>query len=124
MVTEGAHAQPGTPWEKLRWMTAFMLQGVMEQPEYFMVVLQAMTSDAVAAEVREQAFRQGENSRMAMIRLIEQGQLTGEVVAGDPKRLATVFYACIQGLATSVAFSGPLDMLFPDVEQVMRILKP
>jgi len=59
-----------------------------------------------------------------MIQLIEAGQKTGEVVAGDPIQLATLFYSCIQGLALSETSKGPLEMTFPTIDQVMRILEP
>lgn len=124
LVTQGAQAQPGTPWEQLRWMTTLMLEGVRQQPEYFMLVLQALTSDAAPADVRHKVLSQGANSQRAMIQLIEAGQKAGQVAAGDAAQLATLFYSCIQGLALSDAFTGPLQASFPSIEQVMRILKP
>ena len=48
-----ARVQPGTPWDRLRWLTSQMLRGAKDEPEYEMVVLQALTSSAVPEETRK-----------------------------------------------------------------------
>jgi len=124
MVTQGALEQPGTPWDRLRWMTSAMLMGVQQQPEYFLVALQALTSEAVPQALWEKAWQQGQISSEGMRRVIQAGQAAGAVVPGDPSQLGTLFYACIQGLALSMAFrTGMTGAAFPDVDQVLRILK-
>lgn len=126
-----AREMPGTPWERLHWMTSRMLEGVQHQPEAFMVVMQAFANDTVPQEAREFAWKDSEISLETMKQLIIEGQATGEVVAGDPDHLASVFGWCLQGMALGMGFLNrqPPDSLkfpaasLPDVDDILRILK-
>src|ERR1051326_3773686 len=98
-IAEDVLEQPGTPWDKLRWITEQTLSGMRRRPEYTLVVLHALTNEAVPAEVRELAIRQSETMTRVLMRLIREGQATGQVVSGEPAQLAWLYESCIQGLA-------------------------
>jgi AcrR family transcriptional regulator len=124
-LAQEALEQPGTPWDRLRWLTAAILPELRhsEQPEYTLLVLHAITNEAVPADVREVALRQSEIMNDVVRRLIADGQAAGEVVAGDPASLAILYLSCIQGLSLGVTFLGALMSSFPTVDTVLRMLK-
>jgi len=95
------------------------------KPEYALVILNALNSEATPQEVRELAFEQGKLTLQLYRQLIVEGQEAGEVVQGDPDMLTLAFAACIQGLSSGVlhlprtlGIDGP-----PDPEIVLKILK-
>ncbi len=122
-VAESARNQPGDPWEKLRWLTRETLQGMLRSPEYSLVVLHALTNEAVPAEVREMAISQSEVMTQVLIWLIRQGQATGQVASGDPEQMALLYQSCILGLAVEANFRHEVRPTLPDVETVLRIFK-
>src|SRR5579862_4069675 len=79
-LMQSARVQPGTPWERLRWLTSQMLRGARDEPEYEMVVLMALTSSAVPDEVRKMVFDESRLVHEALKLLIIDGQASGEVV--------------------------------------------
>lgn len=123
--------QPGTPWERLHWITSQMLYGAQHQPEAFMVVMQAFTNDAVPQEARELAWRSSEVSLEMFKQLIVEGQAAGQVAAGDPEHLASVFGWSIQGMALGMGLLNrqppDISMLpvtsLPSPDDILRILK-
>jgi len=118
-----AHVQPGTPWDRLRWLTSEMLRGAKDEPEYEMVVLLALTSSAVPEETRRMVFQESQLVHEALKALIVEGQAAGEVVAGDSDLLTTAFEWCIQGMVFGMSYQGDEPARLPDVEIVLRLLK-
>lgn len=118
-----ARVQPGTPWDRLRWLTSQMLEGAQDDPEYEMVVLLALTSSAVPEEARKMVLDESRSVHEALKRLIIDGQTAGEVVAEDPDLLATAFEWCIQGMVFGMSYSEDEAVRLPGVETVLRILK-
>lgn len=103
---EDAMNHPGTAAERLRWLVTQTLEGLTEQPDMFMVVMQAFVSDAVPIKAREQAIRFARQAQDLMGAFIRAGQQADEVIAGDPDQLALLLGSCIQGLAVSHAIAG------------------
>jgi AcrR family transcriptional regulator len=130
-LTQQALEMPGTPWDRLHWFLSQSLQGVQEEPEAFMVVLQALTNDMVPQEAREIAWKQIEASEKAFKQLIIEGQAAGQVVAGNPDQLTTILAWCIQGMALNVGFlnhrpssdSKYLSTGLPSADDILRIVK-
>ena len=130
-LMQQALEMPGTPWDRLHWFLSQSLQGVQEEPEAFMVVLQALTNDMVPQEAREIAWKQIEASEKAFKQLIIEGQAAGQVVAGNPDQLTTILAWCIQGMALNVGFlnhrpssdSKYLSTGLPSADDILRILK-
>jgi AcrR family transcriptional regulator len=118
-----AQVQPGTPWDRLSWLISQISQGAQEEPEFEMLVLQALTSHAVPQEMRQVVLQESQLSHEALKQLIVEGQAAGEVVAGDPDLLTTAFEWCIQGMVFGISFWGYEPARLPDVESVLRMLK-
>ena len=122
---------PGTPWERLHWLTSRMLEGAQRQPEAYMVVMQAFANDAIPQEAREIAWKSSEVSLGTIKLMIIDGQEAGQVIAGDPDHLAGVFGWCLQGMALGMSFLNrqsstitnfPVTSL-PDADDMLRLLK-
>jgi AcrR family transcriptional regulator len=118
-----AQAQPGTPWDRLNWLISQMSQGAQEEPEFEMLVLQALTSHAVPQEMRQIVMQESQLSHEALKQLIVEGQAAGEVVTGDPDLLTTAFEWCIQGMVFGLSYWGYEAKRLPDIESVLRMLK-
>ncbi len=124
-LAQAALLQPCSPLEKLRWLLQIYLPGMWYKPEYALVILNALNSEATPQEVRELTFEQSKLTLQLYRQLIVEGQEAGEVVQGDPAMLTLAFAACIQGLSSGVlhlprtlGIDGP-----PDPEIVLKILK-
>jgi AcrR family transcriptional regulator len=118
-----AGVQPGTPWDRLSWLTSELLRGAQDEPEFEMLVLMALTSSAVPEEMRRMVLRESQLVHEALKALIVEGQATREVVAGDPDLLATAYEWCIQGMVFGMSYQGYEPARLPDVEIVLRLLK-
>ena len=115
--------QPGTPCDRLHWLVTQIIQGAQREPEAFMVIVQAFTNDTVPREAREIARQQGEVSQATLKQFIQEGQAAGQVVAGDPDQLVTVFSWCLTGLALDMSFLERPASPLPNADDVLRILK-
>ena len=122
-LMQSARSQPGTPWERLRWLTEEMLRGAREEPEYEMLVLQALTSSAVPQETRQVVLDENRLAHEALKLLIIDGQATGEVAAEDPELLAIAWEWCIQGMVFDMSYQDAEPARLPGVEIVLRLLK-
>lgn len=122
-AAQQALARPGTAWERLAWFTGWLLPFQYEQPECSLVVLHALTSEAVPASVRDMVRRQNLVVFEAIRQLIAEGQEEGSVVRGDASRLAFVFLSAFQGLAAASAFAGDTPVDLPSVEDVLLMLR-
>ena len=122
-LMQRARVQPGTPWDRLRWLTSEILRGAQDEPEYEMLVLQVLTNTAVPRETHELVLQESQLTHEALKQLIVEGQAAGEVVAGDPDRLTTTFEWCIQGMVFGISYWGYEPARLPDVESVLRMLK-
>ena len=118
-----ALAHGGSAWERLEWFTAQLLPYQYQQPECSLVVLHALTSDAVPAAVRKTVLEQNRAMFYTIQRLIAEGQDEGSVVRGNADHLAYVFLSAIYGLAASTAFVGDEQVDFPDVASVLLMLR-
>jgi len=122
-LAEEARRAHGSAWVRLERLCERMLAGVIEAPDYPLVILQAFTSDAVPAEARAAVERYGRQSMRHMVGLIHAGQLEGTVVAGEPVELALAFSACIQGIAMSRLQMRGTEVPLPRSETLLRLLK-
>lgn len=122
-LMQSARTRPGTPWDRLRWLTAELLRGAQEEPEYEMIVLQALTSSAVPEETRKMVLRESRLTHEALKALIVDGQATGEVVSEDPELLTISYEWCIQGMVFGMSYQGNEPPRLPGTEIVLRLLK-
>jgi hypothetical protein len=100
-----------------------MLAGVVEHPDYPLVILQAFISKAVPAATGEAVATYGRQTFRDLLALIQQGQDEGSVVAGDPVELAVAFTSCIQGVALSRLQAATPDARLPVAETILRLLR-
>jgi len=116
---------PGTPRDRLKRMLAGMLERRRKDPEFFQFFYQAMASDSLPADLREQIKEQGLSMREIMRGLIVEGQATGEVASDDPDKLVSALLACVDGLSGATQLSPEdVEKQTPDAGIILRILGP
>jgi AcrR family transcriptional regulator len=125
-LAQAAQEYSGTPWERIRWLTTqiFPHESLRGRPDYFSVVLYALTNEKVPEQVRKQAVKQGETIYMVTRQLIVEGQAIGQVVSGNPDQLTRLYLSCIQGLVIGSMFSKQSEPGQFFVELVLRVLQP
>jgi AcrR family transcriptional regulator len=117
-------AQSSEPaWTALHSLCKEMLAGVLEYPEYPLVILQAFTSEVVPPQARSAVQAYGQQTFEALVALISRGQREGTVARGNPIELTIAFTACIQGVALSRMQSDSETPTLPSAETVLRLLK-
>ena len=123
-LSEEILTQPGTPWERLYLLCAGMLEGARSTPEYFRIIVQAQLSETPSSAVRALMHQYGEPFWANITELIREGQEAGQVVEGDPRELANILNAVIQGLSLNLTYDYEGLEVFPSVDTVMRFLRP
>jgi AcrR family transcriptional regulator len=96
-----AEKMPGSPKEKIRMIAGYILDAIENFEDtayYFLIVTHASVMEEAALEYKE-LLDQSAGGLDAMTRILAAGQQAGEVRKGDPKEMATVFFAALQGLA-------------------------
>ncbi len=115
---------PGTPWERLKAMTEAIVptacQGIGHY--YFLIVIEAFTSEAVPAQVKELAVRQSFLHTEHLVPLIREGQQLGEIVDGEPLQLAVSYTSMIRGMGI-VGTLGGKGLPLPTTEMILRLFK-
>jgi AcrR family transcriptional regulator len=122
-LTAGVRQSPGSAWQRLHDLCTQMLAGVVEYPEYPLVILQVYTNATVPAEARAAVEAYGEQTFRDLVALLQEGQAEGRVVAGDPVELALAFTACIQGVALSRLQAPTPAVPLPGAETILRLLR-
>ncbi len=122
-LLDGCAARAGTPAERLRWLIEQEMAGMTDDRLSVLVLTQALTSDATPSGARRLVGELGVRALDVTTRLIADGQADGSVVAGDPKQLAELLHACLQGLAVSAATTGPWPEP-PSSETLVGLLIP
>jgi AcrR family transcriptional regulator len=103
---QAAEQLPDNATTRLSWLVDQAMVGIREQSNLFMVIMQALVSDAVPSEARAEANRLAVETHRIMTNLIRDGQREGTLISGDPEQLSLLFSACIEGLAVSHAMTG------------------
>jgi len=115
--------QPATAWQRLEYLCGQMLDGVREEPDYVLVILQAFTSAAAPERARAAVAEYGRQTFTHIVALIAEGQAERSVGSGNPADLATAFTACIQGIALARLQGNSGDEGFPRAETILRLLR-
>src|SRR5690554_4923480 len=115
---------PGTAWEKLKAMTEMIVSGAYRRdgPYYFVIILQAFSSEAVPEEVKKMTVENSHRYVEVVAPLLEEAARTGEIAPADPIQLATTYFSLIQGLAI-MQVQGGGSLPSPDPEVALRLLK-
>jgi AcrR family transcriptional regulator len=124
VLVERIQHLPLPPWERIYQLTTIILDGILREPEGYLLSQQVITSEAVPQEVRELAIRRSHQGIEEFQKLIIEGQAAGQVVEGDPAELSALYFSCIGGIAMSyIQFFFPRST-YPKVESVLRLLRP
>jgi AcrR family transcriptional regulator len=116
---------PGTPKDRLDRIVTAMLERRRKDTGFYQFFDQAMASDILPPDLREQIQRQGIAMREIIRRLIIEGQATGEIADDNPDKLAAALLACIDGLSRMAHLSpGDAEKQMPDPALLMRMLRP
>jgi AcrR family transcriptional regulator len=129
-VAQDALEAEGAPVERLHALCEEMVEGVRDNPEYPLIVMQAINQELLPEATREPIGRLSEQTYQTVSELIRQCQADGKVVAGDPRELTELYFAVIQGLALS-RYAMPLraqygvtqQEVFPSAGAVMRLFE-
>lgn len=124
VLIERVQQLPLPPWERIYQLTTIILDGILREPEGYLLSQQAITSEAVPQEVRDLAIHRSHQGFEEFQKLIIEGQAAGQVVEGNPAELSALYFSCIGGIAMSyIQFFFPRST-YPKVESVLRLLKP
>ncbi len=96
-----------------------------ELPERYQLLAQVLDDETSPVDLREKVAKRGRMMREVLRKLIVDGQAVGEVASGEPDQLVWVIFAALEGLTRHPG--GNLEMHradFPDVEIILRMLKP
>jgi AcrR family transcriptional regulator len=116
---------PGTPRDRLKQILATMLERRRKDPEFYQFFYQAMASDRLPTDLREQIKEHGLSLREIMRGLIVEGQATGEIANDDPDKLLSALLSCIDGLSRMVQLSpADVEKQMPDAGIILRMLGP
>ncbi len=110
------------PLEKIRALTdIFITDGYNGRGvNYFLLIIEASTSDSVPSEARDYIKDNYEFNMNFLIPIIIKGQRGGEIIEGDPEKLANAFMAMIRGLALIYTDTSS-NNTFPNTDIVMNI---
>jgi len=114
---------PGTPLERLTWLTeAFLSPDSLAMQHWRLILLQTTTSEAIPEDAKRIAKEQMHKPFEHLIPLLVAGQQAGEIVQQDPMMLAITYFSFIQGLGISRAQTTS-ELPFPTAEVVLRFLR-
>ena len=65
-LMQRARVQPGTPWDRLHWLTSEIVRGAQDEPEFDMLVLQALTNHTVPRETHKMVLQESQLSHEAL----------------------------------------------------------
>jgi AcrR family transcriptional regulator len=116
---------PGTPRDRLKRIVTAMLERRRKDPDFYQFFYQAVASDSLPADLREQVKEQSQSMRETVRGLIVEGQAMGEIANDDPDKLASALLACVDGLSRMVQLSPEdVEKKMPDAHMILRILGP
>ena len=119
---------PGTPGKRLTLLVSRLLAARRDHPAFYQLTNQLLdqiqNSAFVPEKQREDFLKQSLFVSNVIRQLIIEGQITGEVLAGDPDQLTTALTACLEGLMRQAARNPEsFKERCPDVEIILRLLK-
>lgn len=112
-----------SPWEGIAWMLQRALEGLRQESDFAPIILEGLRQEAIPADLRSDLATWGQEVQRDLAALIRRGQEAGEVASGDPKRLAAVLLASLQGLALQSSRGHSVD--HRDTAAILlRLLRP
>jgi AcrR family transcriptional regulator len=119
-AVEYAAKLPGTPFERISWLTeAFLAPDSLAMR---LILLQTAASEAIPEEAKRIAEEKRGDPFRHFIPLIAEGQRLGEIVDEDPLMLAITYFSCIQGLGIARVQTTE-ELPFPKAEVILRFMR-
>lgn len=117
---------PGTSFERFTFLLSGALAWLREHPGYALLTHHVTSDETTPESLRALVSQQGHFTQEAMRRLIVEGQAAGQIAEGDPDQLLFTLESCLIGLALSATSQSPeqFQRHFPDIEVLLRLLKP
>lgn len=123
LLSRVAARMKGDPWEKLVWLTEKILASAEgEAGYYFLVMVQALTSESVPPEAKAQVEDKFPANLAQLVPILVAGQAAGLVVQDDPERLAAAYFSCLQGVILMQIGRGEGGVQM-DADLILRLLK-
>jgi AcrR family transcriptional regulator len=114
---------PGTPYQKLAWLTEALLSpDSIAMSHWRLITLQAAISEAIPDEAKRISKEKMREPFAHLLPIILEGQKAGELVEEDPLMLGITYFSIIQGLAVTRIQNEP-GIPFPAVETVLRFIR-
>jgi AcrR family transcriptional regulator len=114
---------PVSPWERLQWLMVEIITRAQQNPEEFLVIMQAYVTDAVPAEVRAMVIQYTTTISETIRGSIIEGQAAGQVIQGNPDKLAMTLTACLHGLVLNTTIPTYQQSQLIDANIVLQMLK-
>lgn len=120
-ILREARTREGTVTERLRWLINTMIEGTKDSADDMLIVQQAAISEAVPTDVRELVLNGPPTLVKLLSELLHEGQLCGEIIAGDADQLALLLLSCIQGIFSNIVLH--LDQYSIEPETMLRLFQ-
>ena len=116
---------PGTPRDRLSRIVTTMIERRRNDPEFYLLLNQAVADDSLPSDVMESLKSQGLLMRDILRRLIIEGQAMGEFAKDNPDKLTRAILACLDGLSRMPPPSPEqIKDEMPDAGIILRMLSP
>lgn len=116
---------PGTPRDRLFRIVSTMIDRRRKDPEFYLLLNQAVADDSLPPEVMDGLKSQGLLMQDVLRRLIIEGQARGEFAKDDPNKLTRAVLACLDGLSRMPLPSPEqIEDGMPDASIILRMLSP
>ncbi|MBD2868598.1 TetR/AcrR family transcriptional regulator [Paenibacillus arenilitoris] len=115
------YAFPGTPIEKIRALTAEILDE--SGSPYFMLIHQARTSDGVPEKVKQLLEKYSMKVFIdILLPVFQEGQRAGELASDDPAELIACYLSVLSGVMV-VHSNGIDDYRIPKADMLLRLIE-
>ncbi|MBN2853203.1 MAG: TetR/AcrR family transcriptional regulator [Clostridia bacterium] len=109
--------------DKIFCLTEAMLSEDSLSMEHFrLILLQATTGEAIPEQAIRIAKESAPKPIQALMKIIQEGQVQGDIINDDPIILAIAYFSFIQGLVITKLQTRNKE-LFPDAEMVLRFMR-
>jgi len=115
---------PGTPLQRLTWLTeAYLSPNSLAARHWRLNLLQAAASEAIPEQAISIARQRRSEPFRHLIPLIVEGQQMGEIIGENPLMLAITYFSTLQGLGLArIQADGEVETPFPSADVVLRFL--
>jgi AcrR family transcriptional regulator len=124
-ILQRVQQMPGTPRERLNTLITKSIESMRNRLDTYQLSGMALRDEATPDDLRALLRQQTQMYQELLRQLIVEGQANGEVASGDPDQLVMVIMIFIDGLFISAVRSPEqFKKHFPDIQIVLRMLKP